>query len=169
MKNVRSPDGMTIVARAGYEDEPLPPSTDEFEISERGFFTRRYRCGHRGSWWFILSTYGMKTKKIWQNKECPDCYLEGAKKIIIRCALCGYPIAPGHPVALYDPSSEGIRPDATIIQQYNGVVGCLSSRCCPSGGFFAGNWTGSGVKSRWDGGTIAEAAMRTGEVQSMTI
>jgi len=155
---------MVVLASFGGEDcKSLPPSTDEFEVSERGYFTRKYKCGHRGSRWFVLSTYGLKTSKIRRKKACPECFLERARQEIIRCALCGYPIAPGHPVALYGITSEGVRPDATVVR--DAVVGCLSMSCCPSGGFFAGHWTGIGVQSPWDGGTIAEAAMKTGEVQ----
>lgn len=164
MSNLKTPQGLCVVASAGKPQEEMPKPTNEFEICETGYFTRKYGCGHRGSRWFILSTYGTKTKKIRKKKLCPSCFLAGAKQHIIRCALCGFHIAPGDGVALYAGLHEskleesGIRSDATWIGR--DVVGCMRWLCCPSGGFYAGYWTNEGFRSVFDGGqTIAESAM----------
>lgn len=159
-----SPQGMKVVA-SSRKAESRKTSTDEFEVSAVGFFKRRHACGHRGARKFKLMTYGEETKWISQKERCPDCFLAYAKELIIRCALCGFPIVPGAPVVLYWHGSDPIRKDATRVDDH--VMGCLRWDCCPSGGFFAGHWTGRGFAPAFPGGrTIAEQALATGEIQS---
>jgi hypothetical protein len=87
------------------------------------------------------------------------------KKSAIRCCLCGYGIVEGDGVALYHKNSSGINKEvATFVG--DSVVGCLLWDCCPSGGFYAGNWTLDGFKPRFGGRTAAEESFHSGQVTS---
>lgn len=140
---VIGPNGETIIASTHHPDPTLLPQTnDEFcwEAKPKwlGWLTRRYKCGHRGPRRFEFRFYGVQFRRSEGLKFCPDCLIERARKEVIRCALCGLPIVPHAPIALYRADSEGVRPDATKIG--NNVVGCLRWECCPSAGFFVGHW-----------------------------
>ncbi len=65
------------------------------------------------------------------------------KKHAIHCALCGLPIHPGDPVALY---SDGPQTLSCATELEEGVViGCLRFDCCVSAGFLAGVWSEDGL------------------------
>ncbi|MBI2055542.1 MAG: hypothetical protein HYT42_01475 [Candidatus Sungbacteria bacterium] len=155
-KSPVSADGMVVVASIGrLKPGQLPEATDTFAIVERGPLTRSYECGHHGSQWFIIDTYGERTRRIQRTDLCPECTLTLLKKHIIRCALCALSIVPGDGVALYSAESEGLRLDiATLVNEGN-VIGCLRLGCCPSGGFFAGNWSEDGFIPRFGGRSAA--------------
>ncbi len=158
-------DGMVVSVSVGDPtvSSRLPQATDAFAIVECGRFTRTYECGHRGARWFVIDTYGLRTKKIHRKDLCPECTLALFKKHIIRCALCGLRIAPGEGVALYSARSQDIKRDIATLVGEDSVIGCLRWDCCSSGGFFAGNWSEDGFIPRFGGRTAAGEAMTTGE------
>jgi hypothetical protein len=153
-----SPNGLQVFASAGPEKRPLPTATDQIIIVENSTFQRWYPCGHRGPRWFVLDTYGERTKKIKGNERCSVCETARLKKYCIRCSVCGLIILPGDGVAMYHKSSPGIKLDiATKVG--DSVVGCVRWDCCPSGGFLAGNWSEQGFVPRFkEGITAAEHA-----------
>jgi len=144
----------------------LPEPTDRFEIIPKGDKKVAYRCGHEGPKQYVGHFYGEEMEpspEILKTREkCPDCQMTEMRPLIIRCAQCGLPIFPGAPVALYaGPAAAFTKAWSTMHEgQY---VGCLRWDCCPSGGFFAGHWTGTTVHSAFGGaGSAAAAAMASG-------
>ncbi len=138
--------GLQVIASSRTPDpSKLPKPTQECKVLWRSWFKRDYKCGHRDSRRFRVSMFGMETKKLSQHEQCPQCFMEEVKKHTIFCALCGLPIMPGDGVALYDDDNDGIRENATHIDNF--VIGCIRWECCPSGGFFSGYWTKQGFKS----------------------
>lgn len=141
--------GMRIIASTSEPDpSKLPTPTKECKVLWRSFFKRTYACGHRDSRRFRVSVFGKETKVIKQNATCPACFIEETKKHTIFCALCGLPIMPGDPVALYDDDNDNIRDEATHLG--NSVLGCLRWNCCPTAGFLAGCWTKEGFESAFN-------------------
>jgi hypothetical protein len=165
MTKVHGNNGERIIASAGPEKKPLPQYDDRFEIIERSnWFPRKYNCGHMGARWFRIHAYGEESKKIRQKENCPECFLADVRQHIIHCCLCGLPIVPGDPVALYG-GGEDIKLDIATVLSGGSIVGCLRWDCCPSGGFFAGHWTENGFQSAFnEGRSAAEECMATGEV-----
>lgn len=107
---------------------------------------QKYDCGHVGPRHFVLRIWGRQVypadKK--RGEKCPDCCVQLLKTEAIRCCLCGFAILPGEPIAVYNVDS--VQPkdfDFTIIDGCS--LGCMMWDCCPSGGFFAGHWTGNSV------------------------
>lgn len=139
--------GMVLVASSGGgpDSSKLPEPVSECLVTWRSWFRRTYKCGHRDSRRYRVSVFGMKTKTVRQDEHCPKCFIEDVKKYTIFCARCGLPIVPGAPVVLYDAGNEGIRDNATHIE--NSVVGCLRWDCCPCGAFFVGHWSKDGIQA----------------------
>jgi len=99
-----------------------------------------------------------------RRELCPDCLTAELRQVTIRCALCGFAIFPGEPVALYGGPKSSFRGTAGTAEHDGQYVGCLRCDCCPSGGFFAGHWDGQRVVPAFAGGGSAAAeAMRTGQ------
>lgn len=145
-EDIVSADGFRVVASAGPPRQPLPPYTHRVEISSRSrWFPRRYDCGHRGARRFSLHVFGENVDPLRQKELCPECFVAWVKQYTIHCALCGLPIYPGAPVALYNDSQKML---SCATEHSEGVVvGCLRFDCCPSAGFFAGHWSEEGFVS----------------------
>lgn len=142
-----STDGMVVVASSHDPDRTKLPDFDPtFRIISQSFFKRIYNCGHRAGRKFRVEIYGYKSKLICQTNLCPTCFIETERKKIIRCALCGLPIFPGHPVAVLSTRSHNLRMDIATKDGDDGVIACLRSECCPTGGMFSGHWTGEKVQ-----------------------
>lgn len=160
-ENPQSPQGLSVFASASSGNiPPLPTSDERFEIVDAGTQERRFPCGHIGNASFELHTYGEVTKDLGGCDLCSECQLARFKKFTIRCALCRLIILPGEGAALYDHKSPGVHLDiATKVG--SAVIGCLRAACCPSGGFFAGNWTEEGFKPRFaSGNNVADEVIR---------
>jgi hypothetical protein len=158
-RGLKTPKGMGITAQAGDLAQPdkLPLSHGNMLVKEASETTRKYACGHEGPEWYVLDVYGQETVKIEKKDLCPECKMADYKKYVIRCAACGLPIAPDQSVALYANNTEFF--DQSIVTKVgDSVIGCMRWNCCPSGGFYAGNWTEEGFKSAFDGDTAAEQA-----------
>lgn len=156
-KNVHSPRGLKVFVSAGPEQKPLPASHDDISIVEP-VGKRRYACAHSGAKSFALDVYGEITKTIKQKEECPICMQARYQKHVVRCALCGLGIAPGDGVALYGADSLDVHLEwATRIN--NSVIGCMRWDCCPSGGFFVGNWSEAGLKPRFENSATATESL----------
>ncbi len=156
----RSPQGLSIFASASSGDvPPLPRADDKMEIIIVSPKPRLYGCGHLGAKSFKLHTYGEVTKDLRDCECCPVCQLERFKKFTIRCALCRLIILPGDGVALY--GQEGPVHMGIATKVGTAVIGCMRIACCPSGGFFAGNWTEEGFKSKFESNkTAAEQVVK---------
>ena len=147
MEGPISPDGMRVFASSSEPDrEKLPPSDDKCEIIYRSWWCRTYHCGHRDARVFRIRAFGVETKKIRQKERCAECFLQHVREKVIRCALCGLPIFPGDPVALYHRKSEGLQFEVASFTEKDAAIGCLRWDCCPCGGFFAGHWTENGFR-----------------------
>lgn len=165
-----SSDGMAVVCSAGPEKERLPPYNERLEIVERSTgLPRTYKCGHSGAQWFRLHMYGEETVRIQQEEQCPECFLHDIKQHIIHCALCGLPIVPGDPVALYSATSPDLLMNIARVAREGVVVGCMRWDCCPSGGFFAGHWSEQGFEPAFSGRIGAGEAIATDEVIMVNI
>jgi len=151
------------------KDKPLPDPTDEFGIRPLSDRTVKYGCGHEGHTEYVGHFYGLElepTKEALKSREkCPQCVADAMRDVTIHCALCGLPIFPGEPVALYAGPKKAFRKEPGWVTKHDGqAVGCLRWDCCPSGGFFAGHWDGERVRSAFAGGSAAGEALRTGQV-----
>lgn len=155
-KRMESPKGMRVVVAAGNVAQPelLPKAHDDIRIERLSRWNRRYRCGHRDARRFMLDVYGQRVSMKSKKELCSTCWCAKIRQHVIRCAACGLPIFPGEGVALYafDPELFS-REKVTFVGE--SVIGCTRWDCCPSGGFFAGNWTESGFRPRFDGNNTA--------------
>ncbi len=162
---------MEVVAST-YEAKELPEPTDICALVDVSGVETDYQCGHRHPDHFAVNLYGEKfcltDKKLAERQLCANCHLEMLKKFAIRCAKCGFAIMPGDGVALYCFNKKLFKKTAWITlvgdDKEKDVIGCLRWDCCPSGGFFAGHWTGERFKPAFVGGSAAAEAMRTGKV-----
>ncbi len=149
--------------------QKAPRHNGPCEIRPIGSKTAHYACGHDGPRQAVGIFWGeervLKEDRDPAKNNCPECLLREVLRISIRCCLCGGIIMPGEGVALYDkkcnpklghPAWATATPDTQLI-------GCLSTDCCPSGGFFAGHWTTKGFRPAFGGLCIAAEAMRTGK------
>ncbi len=162
-KGIVSSDGFGVVCSVG---GAKLVRTKHFEEEGESVFTSLSgrddiffpKCGHFGPLKFEILLWGREKlgfelpanfisgfMRKTANEEflCPRCHFEKARKGAIHCCLCGQSILPGDGIALYGAESEGIHETATIID--GAAVGCLRSDCCPSFGFYAGNWDGQGI------------------------
>jgi hypothetical protein len=145
--------GEVVVARSGgmeMNTEKLrAKAQDVCEISSRSWFKFWHKCGHFDSWSCSVNLHGLEFDPYSKWRECPECFFKSLKAKAIRCAVCTLPIVPGDPVALYDAESKAvIKEHAKILD--GSAVGCLRWDCCPSGGFYCGNWDGEKIISPWD-------------------
>lgn len=116
------------------------------------------QCGHFGPQKFEVTLWGNEQhgyelpakfisgvikKTAAKDFLCPRCHFERMKDGAIRCCLCGGSILPDDGIALYAATSAGVHETATIID--GSAVGCLRMDCCPSGGFYAGTWSGESI------------------------
>ena len=137
-----------------------------------------YKCGHEFAENFYLRVYGFRFGLSDEARaarlRCGDCDLAKLKEISTRCAACGMLIMPGEGIALYaengsflyaDSGTKFTHPDGRV-----SVVGCMGWDCCPSGGFFAGHWSSTGLKPlNPEGNGLAAHTMLTGNAVVMTI
>lgn len=166
--DVSSPDGMKVVASVGGEsrgeEEGLNEALhDEIRALPASDEMKDFACGHRGISLYHMDLYGQVLHSNGKSPEkCGQCAAEWFRSISRRCALCGLVIMPGDAVALYCPSRKFKRERVTEVK--SGVLGCMRWDCCPSGGFFAGHWTGQGFRPAFpDGQTVVERVFATGE------
>jgi len=155
-----------------HEAKPMPDPTDTCAVVDVSGPEVDYECGHRHPERFMIDLYGMKIglneEGLAERKLCANCHLVKLKSATIRCAKCGFVIMPGDGVALYCYDRKLFKKTGWITFVGEGreksVIGCLRWDCCPSGGFFAGHWTGDQFQSAFAGGSAAAEAMRTGQV-----
>jgi len=164
--DVRSPDGLKVIASAGGPEEPaeaLEAKHDEIRPVAASGEMKDFGCGHRGPKLYDLDLYGQVMRHNGKVPDkCGECLTAELRAASCRCALCGLIIMPGDPVALYGPSSEFKRERVTRVR--SGVLGCLRWDCCPSGAFFAGHWTGKGLRPAFpDGVTVVEQVFASGQ------
>lgn len=152
------------------ESAGLPKPTDRFEIIPKSDKKVRYKCGHDGWKDYVGHFFGDEmdpSKEMSKSREeCPDCQIASIKPLTRRCALCGLPIMPGSPVALYGGPNAAFN-KAWTTEVDGQAMGCMRWDCCPSGGFFAGHWTGEKFRSAFGanaGMVAAAAAMETGNM-----
>lgn len=145
-------------------------TTSEFVIEPTSPKQVYYHCGHKGPKKFTLTILGKEcTPKKVYFKDRPFCHA-CLRASIIRCVLCGNPIYPGSSIAAYGDMEDFKEEWKTYTtEEKHSVVGCMSMECCPSGGFFAGHWTGQEVNSPFAHGSAAAEAFATGKVVSGTI
>ncbi len=157
--------GMEAVASVGGSEEPMPEPTDSCEVIDRSGPMTPYKCGHEDAYSYGLSLYGerigLNEKFFAERPFCGDCGLAKWTGHMIRCALCGFGIMPGDPVALYAGGAKFRKEIATKVDGQ--WVGCLRWNCCPSGGFFAGHWTTNGYRPAFEHGSIVAEVMATGK------
>lgn len=130
----------------------VPPHvTDEFVVVNVSPEEVDYTCGHRFARSFAHNLYGqvydIDDKLLASRRHCGACLLEMTRAKVIRCALCGRVILPGDGVAVYDDDPGFNRAWVTSLSGATTptVIGCIRMDCCPSGGFYAGNWSGEQV------------------------
>ncbi len=150
--------------------EKLPEPEEVCRVVAESEKIVRFVCGHDGPAEFAVSFWGeaMRPKPdiLAKREKCGECVLAAFRPKLIRCALCGFAIGPGDGVAHYSDDSQFRKEWKTVVensgQKY--VIGCLRWDCCPSGGFFVGNWDGEKIAYRFpNGASNAEQALRTGE------
>ena len=157
-----SPGGLEVEVSTAPAQTTLPKPTDRIRIVKASTNPRTYDCGHTGPDRFSIDLYGLESEPFTDRKKCPNCRVEEAKSVVIRCALCGLPILPGESVAVYDERNE-LPYKAVAYKQEAFYLGCLRWDCCPSGGFYAGTWTGVSFEPAFeDSATAAEEAFTTG-------
>jgi len=135
--------------------QPLPEPTDNLRIVRKrpwyawllGYWpVRGYTCGHVDWKYYELDVYGAAVSFVSPDDKCPHCVLLAARRDIIRCAACGRPILPCHPVVLYNPEKSDLRPGCITYadDQRKGVLGCVRDVCCPPApGLIVGYWGGA--------------------------
>lgn len=166
-KELMTPKGMGVVATTA-EPEAMPESTDRIAVEKEEGEPVLHKCGHTAPMAVEIHCYGLQvtlTEEAAKAREkCGTCCVKDMKKYVIRCGLCGLPIMPGDGVALYSDNRKTFKDRTRVTLSGGSVVGCLAMNCCPSGGFYAGHWTGTKVKSAFEGGlSAAELAMKTGK------
>ena len=146
-EKVEGPRGELIIASAGAGPDPakLPASNDQIVLAWSSRWQTLHQCGHHGPRAYQLTIFGLTTRKIKDQRFCPDCGIADAKQFIIRCCLCGLPIFPGDPVAIYN--SEHIIKSSYVHSTDDVALGCCRHDCCISLGFFSGHWTPEGFQS----------------------
>ena len=129
-------------------DQLIKSSTDTIKITEHIGREKTFKhCKHR-SREAKISVYGEEIQTT--GIDCPDCLIGTFEESVIRCCLCGLPIVPGQPVALYWEGPQINKKIATKLKDGHSL-GCLRWDCCPSGGFFAGHWNEKGfLPNDWD-------------------
>lgn len=155
-----------------------PPLNFSFGPQAPGLPTAKGRCGH--TIWQreqimldgvpisapAVDRFGFWGKLLGRvRQDCFECTARADIEKTIVCPLCGGPIFVGMPVSMYGyggPTNElpfwKHATRLTIDTQC--VVGCMGRECCPSSGFFSGQWTGEGILSPFFSGTMAgDAAM----------
>lgn len=149
---------------------PITPKWNgHCEVRPVGKATAKYTCGHDGPREAIAVFYGeerpIKYDHDPSKNECVQCLFDAAMRVSIRCCFCGRIILPGEGVALYDPkiNPQIGKPDWATAILSGQLIGCLSTHCCPSGAFFAGQWSTKGFRPAFDGRNIAQEAMHTGK------
>jgi hypothetical protein len=161
---VVSPGGMSVAASTR-APVPMPQSSDLCEITPGSDKRVSFDCGHDGPVSYAITLFGgvmaLSEEGLLQRKMCAECCLRHMREGCIRCAVCGFAILPGSPVALY--SGGPIREDIATKTPDGAFIGCLRWDCCPSGGFFAGHWDGKQFVSAFGGMTAAEQVMHSGE------
>lgn len=165
----KSPEGMQVVASTREEPPPRPEPTDALASVEETGRKVRFACGHRASKKFKIDFFGevraASDELLKKRERCGPCEAQRLAKIVARCALCGRAILPGEGVAAYADDPEYKETWKTRIgSDTQGVLGCLSMDCCPSGGFFAGHWTEEGFRPAHAHGTAMAEAMATGKI-----
>jgi len=171
-KKLSAADGMTAVATVP-EPEGLPEPTNEIIFVANSTELIDYDCGHEGPVDFDYDIFGERvdtdTDKLREEHDrCPECIVVEMREIIIRCVLCGHAILPGSPVAVYA-GGKGMRKKIAVRAPDGGYIGCMRWDCCPSGGFFAGHWTGKDFRPAFEHGSAAAETFATGEVVSGNI
>jgi hypothetical protein len=107
-------------------------------------------------------------RQFFAPKQCGMCRFKTQFDASIQCAYCDELIVIGDPVTTYFPVvgeegfPEGFLDRATHTRY--GFVGCLNMDCCPTGGFFAGHWTGETIQSPFAAGVAAAQAMVSGDM-----
>ena len=142
--------------------------TGKLRVIPKGKECVLYQCGHEGPRDYEIQIFDsiLEPQKSLLNERllCPNCVMTAAQEEIILCALCGRPIFPGDPVAIYVDDA-GFRDEWKTKISSTEVVGCLATDCCPSGGFFAGHWNGDDIVTPFkEGNTAAAEAFATGDV-----
>lgn len=169
VKKPKSPEGMQVIATTREEPPPRPEPTDTLACAEESGRKAKFACGHAAPRKFKIDFYGEvrepQAALLKKRLRCGPCEAERLKKVSIRCALCGRAILPGDGVAAYMDDPEYKEAWKTRIGSgKDGVLGCLYTDCCPSGGFFAGHWTEEGYKPAHAHGTALAEAMATGKI-----
>jgi hypothetical protein len=118
----------------------LAPSNDEIVFVEARGDAVTAECGHSSSETLVFNVYGDQVSGDGRC-TCPDCGKAELGRIVIRCALCGLPILPGHAVSIYDIGGEGIQADIAFRVGDDQVLGCNAWDCALPGAV-AGEWHG---------------------------
>lgn len=144
----------------------LPAVKETCEVIPESDERVQYQCSHSGWKAFRVSFWGEEIAPapefIEKREKCPDCMLEEALRVTIRCALCGFIIGPGDHVALYH--DDGSFKTEWVSRHGEAAIGCMRWDCCPSGGFHAGKWDGKQFVPAYEHGSAAAQALATGEV-----
>jgi len=164
----KSPEGMMVAATTREEPPPRPEPTDTLACVEERGWKARFACGHRAPRKFKIDFFGdaraPSDRLLKKRLRCGPCEAQRLKKIVARCALCGSAILPGDGVAVYADDPEYKEAWKTRVgSDKKGVLGCLFTDCCPTGGFFGGHWTEDGYKPAYKHGSAMAEAMATGK------
>jgi len=127
---------------------------DRFQINDQFLDTSPKPRFTAWQWW--------RSQRLgWRPKLCQNCEGERSFQEIIVCAMCGEPIFVNNPVSTYgirggtDENLPWLKYATRLADSPDIFVACLGMNCCPSAGFFAGHWNGSGVVSLYRTGTAA--------------
>lgn len=167
-KQLQTSNGMVVIATTREKnEEEKPAATDDFLFVAQSSESIEYACGHSGPRKFVINLYGQirepNDEFFVERKMCPVCFIDSLRKVTIRCGVCGNAIFPGEPVAAYA-NNDSFNPKWLTLTPNGSVIGCLRMDCCPSGGFFAGHWSGERFESAFSGGlSAAETVFQTGK------
>ena len=174
-KDLISPGGLVSVASVSSlkvhnrREQIKNADKNSFSIVRKGFFSRIYRCGHKGARTFTVDVCGVEKRKIKQEGICPECFIEWLKSRAPLCVACSLPIFPNDIIALCSLRSRNLNTSRAVFIN-NSVAGCGRIGCCPTGALYAGCLTEKGFMPIFSNGqTMVDAVMESGQPVYLTI
>lgn len=149
------------------------PPVEYHAVADEGTPYAVAACGHPQ--WHKATLYlgttrltSLTQERVLTHRQLPgpcfDCLSTEIRKGMAACTFCGHPIMVGDAVALYHCELNPEQLARAAIDPEGNYLGCLRMDCCPSGGFMAGLWNGSGVNSPYETGSMVGDVYQTGQV-----